>query len=197
MEDILLTITFTLFVASTVNERIIDLLKLYLPKLGIRYYNPRDEIQRHRRLWLITFVTGLVTSFILSLNIVSLVLNLRNTLEGKDNLNKIASFFLGLGDLLAEAAKDGNENLSIVVYGIGFIFTAVFVSLGSKFWHDILDLVLFVKNSKRKIAQFSPKGVNKSEQIEAYMEENEFEIAKQALAAHTKDLQDRFPNASI
>ncbi len=178
--DILMTVLFTLFVASTVNERIIDFIKLRFPVLWLKSVNPKDEIRRHQYLWLLAFGMGVVTTALLDINIVHI-------LTAQQNGDTIVGFL----DWIVQY-KD-----KWYVLGWGYLFTALFISLGSKFWHDLLDIVLFVKNSRRKIDAFKPEGIYQIEQIDDYLKENEYEVAVKALEANRDKLEKQFGTDSI
>lgn len=169
--DVLITILFTLFVASTVNERIIDFIKVQFPILWMKSFNFNDEIKRKRRLWFLAFGMGIISARILEINIVELYHE---------------------ANLATAASSEGADSCCEI------IFTAVFISLGSKFWHDLLDLTLNVKRAKMKIHNFDPKTVTEVEDIDSYLQENEFKLAKKALETHRKRLTKTYgENATI
>jgi hypothetical protein len=79
----------------------------------------------------------------------------------------------------------------------GYLFTALFLSLGSKFWHDLLDLVLFVKNSKRKMEDFNSVGVTDMKQVMEYYQADEYDLACKTLEANRRTLESQYPNSSF
>ena len=60
--------------------------------------------------------------------------------------------------------------------------------MGSKFWHDLLDVALYFKRSKRKIDNFDIKNIDDIKNIERYLDEDEDELAKKALETHKNRL---------
>jgi hypothetical protein len=49
--------------------------------------------------------------------------------------------------------------LNIAGLAKGIVMTGLFISFGSKFWHDLLDLLCQVKNAKRLLSD--PKEIEK------------------------------------
>lgn len=45
------------------------------------------------------------------------------------------------------------EGINIVTHIVGYIGTGLFLSLGSKFWHDTLDLILRIKDTRQKLGE--------------------------------------------
>ncbi|HMG15811.1 MAG TPA: hypothetical protein VK590_10205 [Saprospiraceae bacterium] len=178
ISDSFITIVFTLFVASTVNERIIDFIKLYFPKFGLKSLRPQAELKRFRRLWLLAFAMGVLTTLLLDINLVSLLISYtkNDKMEG-----------------MMEWLIKNKDNIIVLLWG--YLFTALFISLGSKFWHDLLDLVLYVKNGRQKIKNFNPHNITDQKQIESYLSENEFMVAQKALEANRTLLAKDYPNS--
>ncbi len=173
--DDLVAILFALFVASTVNERIIDFIKLRFPALWLKSFNQREELKRHQRLWLLAFGMGIITATLVDINLLVVLIGLYPNAP-----------LIGL-----------LKNFESFTFLFGYLFTSVFLSLGSKFWHDLLDLVLFVKNSKRKIEDFNPTGVIKIEQVTDYYHADEYDMATKALEANRKELEHENPNVTF
>lgn len=180
ISDGLLVILFTLFVASTVNERIVDFVKTHFPNLWLKHFNFKDEIKRRRRVWTLTFVLGFLTALIIDINLIEIAA------KNKDSLG-------GIGGLFSEIRKEGMNSsdgeLSWFFSLLGLVFTAVFISMGSKFWHDLLDITLMVKRAKQKIHNFDPKTITEIEEIDNYLEENEYKIAQKALENNRKHFE--------
>ncbi|MCY7329798.1 MAG: hypothetical protein LH618_14695, partial [Saprospiraceae bacterium] len=177
-----MVIIFTLFVGSMVNERIIDFIKLQIPDLWLKAFNYKEELKRCKRLWLLAFFMGIVTTTILNINLITL---LKNQVPETGSL---------LQELTEWAKKAENKNVALAV---SWIVTALFISLGSKFWHDLLDLVLFLKNSKRKIENFESEEVADIKAVEKYLSENDYEIAQKTLQANLETLRKNYPDASL
>jgi hypothetical protein len=124
MIEIILPITVTLFVLSQVSERIGNFLKLYLPQkvfgnLDIKEKLPYKEKIRERKILLVSFVAGLITTLL---------------------------FFAAY---ITPAQDDSKQPLWVCYVFERWYATipimAFFLSFGSKFWHDLLD-ILFLYN---------------------------------------------------
>ena len=181
ISDTFVTILFTLFVASTANERIIDFIKLRSPSLWLKSVNQREELKRHQRLWLLAFGMGIITATLVDIN---LLVFLTENYSGA----KLTGFLKPLLE-----SKCG----FVVATAFGYLFTALFLSLGSKFWHDLLDVVLFIKNSKRKMEDFNPEGITDMKQVMEYYHADEYEIACKTLEANRRTLESQYPNSTF
>ncbi|MEM9886610.1 MAG: hypothetical protein AAF849_12020 [Bacteroidota bacterium] len=208
--DGLLVIFFILYVASLVNERIVNFIKHNFPTLWMKSVVRAEENKRRLNIWLVSFFIGILISLILDID-------LFETISKSD----IAYYIEGITDYyesgqkvnileLKKAVKSNEITLKVEVASqeiskgkeffvklLGILITALFLSLGSKFWHDILDLVLFVKNARRKIQTFDPKGITKVDQIDQYLKEDEYKIARKALQANIKELSAKYKGASF
>jgi hypothetical protein len=70
--------------------------------------------------------------------------------------------------------EQDNMLLYLVADFFGSVFSGIFLSLGSKFFHDLLDLLLESKNLKRKLTdRESIKNLHTIEEFDAYIEEVE------------------------
>ncbi len=144
-------LTLTLFLLSTINERIVNLVKLRYSgcrklwgRAG-RFGNLRQklgdgalELNRSRRLLEVNVFFGIALALALRADLIDM---LRHLSDGEARLGWAWYF--------------GNENegrtwwdwLSIPA---GCALTGFFLSMGSKFWHDVLDIVLAIKNLKEQ-----------------------------------------------
>jgi len=181
--DALIVILFTLFVASTVNERIIDFIKLRVPDLYLKSFNQKEEFRRSKRLWLLAFGFGIFTAVLLNINFLTLLIDNKDVFGDKKLLN-----------FIDRLQKESDTRFYAIA---GCFFTALFISLGSKFWHDLLDLVLFIKNSQRKTNEFNPQGLTDIKQVDQYLKEDEFQVSTLALEANRERLEKAFPGASF
>jgi hypothetical protein len=150
--EIFIPIVIILFIFSLISERLANFLKLNLPEkppgqtiMGIfpsgpfrtKTDNEYLEKIRERRVLMLAFISALVVSFASKADIFSM-------LQHMEDANKTLWWFV----------KDrGIPGYEILIWQtfFGCIFTALFISLGSKFWHDLLDLLLQVKNLKKKL----------------------------------------------
>ncbi len=121
------TIVTILFTLSLISERIGNFIKLQFSSLSITTFEVETEKKRESRILLISLACGIVTA----------------VLAGADFFTLLKE-----GSLinLSDVGKNGS---SIVKPIIGLILSGIFISLGSKFWHDVLDIVLQFSNLKK------------------------------------------------
>lgn len=130
--NVLVSLLVILLPLSFISERITNLVKLFLPtsnflSIGnVRYRenNPLLEKKRERRIFLISLLSGELVAFSLKADLFT-ILN-----SGKFGWDEPASGFSWI---------------------IGCLFTGFFLSWGSKFWHDLLGIILEAKNMRRAI----------------------------------------------
>ena len=123
---ILLTILLPL---SFIAERITNLIKLLIPDgflglVNVRYKedDPFMEKKRERRIFAISLISGGLVSFSLKADLFA-VIN-----QGTFGWNTPTTGYSWI---------------------IGCLFTGFFLSWGSKFWHDLLEILLEMKNIRR------------------------------------------------
>ena len=126
--DLLISISLTLFMLSLITEKISNFLKMHFTSLFQK--NEEDEVamkQREKRIQLLSAIIGII---------VALLCN-------ADFFNLIKSD----GSVLAPLSISGLTFKSV----LGCFITGLFLSQGSKFFHDLLDTLLFYKNTKRNL----------------------------------------------
>ena len=52
---------------------------------------------------------------------------------------------------------------------VGIVLTALFLSLGSKFWHDLLDVLYFYKNAKQKLNDKNIDSFDNADAVEEFV----------------------------
>jgi hypothetical protein len=176
----LITVLFTLFLASTVNERIIEFIKLQYPNLYLKSTDQEEELKRHKRVWWVAFGIGVFTSMFMEIDFEFL------TSSGVLKIKTLTDVME-----ISEPTKETPMRIG------GFLLSSLFLSLGSKFWHDILDIVLFAKNAKRKLSEFDPNSVRNIGQIDQFVAADDYEMALKALEGHRKELEKTYPGASF
>jgi hypothetical protein len=120
--------TIILLILSLITEKITNLLKLH-SELAVSKDSKEEELKRESKIQLLSFLIGILVALFCKAN--------------------IFLFFKPDFSLFWES-KDfvGHIYISNI---LGSIFTGLFLSLGSKFFHDLLDVLLQVKNLKRKL----------------------------------------------
>lgn len=100
-----------------------------------------DKTAQEQEITLLSLLLGLVVAVIFDINLVELIQAKSNKIE------------------LTTAVPVDLTNFQFVVTGIkpmavlGFLLTGFFLTFGSKFFHDLLDLLLEIKNQKRNLNQ--------------------------------------------
>ena len=132
-------ILLTLILALThICERITNMFKLYLPEKWVSSFKSNNKIaekKREKKIILISLIAGLTTSFIFFISCP----------ENEFTKLLIPDYWL-------------KETLLIILVGI-------LLSFGSKFWHDILDIVLSIKSLKQTDADEKANLLEEKESI--------------------------------
>lgn len=174
MIDKSIAVAITLFVLSLISERFVSWMKLYFGRLGKRliFFSDRTEDLTSK------------TNDPIEIN------NRERKILG---LNIILSVFIAfvahanLFDILNSAdpySSLGWDNVSLADYNmagnafIGCILSGLFISLGSKFWHDTLDMLLYSKNLKEKSVQKETYNVDKIEQLDSWLQQTKSDVVK-------------------
>lgn len=154
-----------LFLLSMICERVADFLKHYLSeandgfgyaigkflKIGNLLFkdekNSLQEEKRYYRILKINIICGFVVAWILHADIFSII-------ENKNEPFKA----LGWGHIkwFFQKGADGNLQWNLLyswlIFITGCFATGFFISFGSKFWHDLLDILFQIKNYRRLMA---------------------------------------------
>ncbi|MEO1627184.1 MAG: hypothetical protein AAFV25_18680, partial [Bacteroidota bacterium] len=169
----------SLFLASMVSERIVEFTKMHFPALWLKSFYPEDELKRHRNIRLLAILPALMAAVLMDVRPLILLQELSVDFSLK-----------GIGQLL-KILPNGFKQL------FGYFLAALLISLGSKFWHDLLDLVVFVKNGKRQIRDAQMPATEGTEQQRNFLKQESHQLAEQTLEANRSDLQKQFPLASF
>lgn len=139
---LLTTIVITLFVLSMINERLVNWLKLNFQSL---YEHPKNKVTTRLENNLGNFRIPQVISS-----------EEKKRVRGIENITIFCAFFTALitkANLfyLLEKGKLA-DSIGFDNSLLGCFLTGLFISLGSKFWHDVLDVVLNYSNFRKKLA---------------------------------------------
>jgi len=161
---------FILFVLSQISERIANFLKLKLSdtrlmlkagdnwfKRNLSFGNTKvksndQELEKDRefRILKINIATGIFIALSFRTDLFTIISNIDNPTAHIGWVN------IGT-DFKAFNAVITCDPVAVILFGlellVGCIITGVFISFGSKFWHDILDLVLQAKNFRSMMTQ--------------------------------------------
>ncbi|MEP1095339.1 MAG: serine protease [Cyclobacteriaceae bacterium] len=152
MEEQLILLFSLLFVLSLVSERLANFLKLQLhekkvagklkfPNLRLTSENKDKEKIREKAVLVINLISGLIIAVSMNISLIEIINHL-------DSIDKYIGW---------------DRTFAVTGYTIfGWCFTALFLSLGSKFWHDLLGIVWAVKDAKKKIGTLSSSVERKS-----------------------------------
>lgn len=164
-EKVITTIVMQLFILSTISERVTNFIKLNLQSVTERLGNFRDKEN--------------------------------SQIKEKEREKGILNWAIVIGILVAVLAKadlfymvkEGKLQQSWVDINIlGCLLTGFFISLGSKFWHDLLDLLLQVKNLKSKLVDQKDIEFSKIEEFDEFMATYEANLVKKVLAERHSEL---------
>jgi len=153
--QILVSLVVVLLPLSFIAERFSNFFKLILPSQGklnfgnLRHkeHDAKKEKTRERKIFLISLLSGEIVAFALKADLFRIIE------DGKIGWN------------------NQSDNLLWIV---GCIFTGFFLSWGSKFWHDLLGILLQVKNLRKAYAE--EKTVEVRIKTEAIQPANDSEI---------------------
>jgi hypothetical protein len=127
-KDLLYTITLILFALSLICERVANLIKLSHKDLRTKHTLKHLEKDRERKIMWMALACGWLVAGI----------------SGGDFFTLVHE-----GHLLNYFTDTEVKTSQVLQAILGCLITGVFISLGSKFWHDMLDIVLQISNLKR------------------------------------------------
>ena len=122
--ELIISVTLTLFMLSLITEKISNFIKLNIPTLFAKFEDPINEKKRERKIQLLTGLIGVSVALLCNADFFTLI---------KQN---------GTIEPLTKLTFEGV---------IGCIVTGLFLSQGSKFFHDLLDTILYYKNVKKAL----------------------------------------------
>lgn len=157
--------TLVLFILSLITEKVANFIKLHSTRLAIPQNSLLFEISRTRAIQKRTIVIGIVIAVLCKANL----FNIFNTESPLFWVRNDLPFF-------TSEVFDWNENFGWVEF-IGILFgsalTGLFLSFGSKFFHDLLDLLLEAKNLKRKLAERADWNFDTTTEVDNYILTND------------------------
>lgn len=176
MYEKLITVATMLFILSMISERVVTFFKLWCVKgnsflfiivskeldTSKKYENEELENKRQRAILAI----NLTISFLIALISKASLFNMF-TYDNSSDLE----FLLGWDF----PSLTFHEFFSVL---IGCGLTACFISLGSKFWHDMLDMLFYAKNLKEKLVDAETYKANNLKQLDEYIETEYYELAR-------------------
>jgi hypothetical protein len=82
--------------------------------------------------------------------------------------------------------------IDIPKFIFGILFTGFFLSFGSKFFHDLLDILYQTKEYKRKLLNKETYEQDSASAVSDFIEADSHDLAKKALAKHGKSLKEKY-----
>lgn len=191
MEEKLITVATMLFILSMISERVVTFFKLWCVTgnsflfgivsseidTSVKSDDPVKENKREKAILSI----NLSISFLIALISKASLFEMFTYEKGSD-----LEFLLGWDF----NSLDTYKFFSIL---IGCGLTACFISLGSKFWHDMLDMLFYAKNLKEKLVDKATYEITTLKQLDEYIETDYYELA-QACWEQNKDKINSLPN---
>jgi hypothetical protein len=189
-----ISVAIMLFILSMISERFVTWVKIYFGKAGRSLWilfnkqkcNLRKAAQTKEE-------EKSLEVQVLGLNI---VLSIMIALAAHADLFNVFSMddpYKALGWSGVEI-KDIWNFLGIVS---GCMLTGLFISLGSKFWHDLLDLLLYAKNLKAKLSDPQTYDADSIDQLTEYLSFTQSDLVKLAIEQNSSYLQTKFPNINF
>jgi hypothetical protein len=185
MLDKYISITIILFILSMISERVSNFLKLNLPEdtliLGLfktdkyrtKLKDSYQEKLRERRIFGLALFCGFIVAFCAKANLISMF----NEKKGVDMANT-----------MGWELKDVSWDFNFLMILIGCFLTGIFLSLGSKFWHDLLDLLLQIKNYREKLVDEKTYQVSIAKELDEFLSFTKAELVEKAIDANRTSL---------
>jgi hypothetical protein len=190
-------IAIMLFILSMIAERIVTWIKIYFGKGGRRLWFLFNSDKKNLRKAYSQEDEKSIEVQILGLNI---CISILIALVANANL---FSIFKAVEPFTAFGWDNYNFDLSIdgfvfFMYSlVGCSLTGLFISLGSKFWHDMLDLLFYTKNLREKLSQSQPYQVSSIAELDNYLTLNGSNLAQLAIEQNSSYLKVKFPNINF
>lgn len=183
--DDLIVICIILFILSGINEKITQLIRNYAPfKIGsiwgIKSLKMWQNVGKTAKTWKgssrkvverevnsLSFFTGLIIACAFHVDLFNMI--------GSDDPR---------AQLFWDAQKwDRYLNpIDFIVLVLSLGLTGFFLTFGSKFFHDLLDLLFEVKNAKKKLADDNTFKVENTEQLDTFLNKSYSDIISSAIS---------------
>ncbi len=183
--DSLVAIAIILFILSTIVEKITQLIRSYSPFIGKKSRkgtknNALTGLWRHINRKQNGVDRELDRKTQREVNSLSMVIGLLIAIMFKVDLLKM----MFVNDPRKALLWSSETNYGIfdwVLLPFSIFLTAFFLSFGSKFFHDLLDTLLQVKNLKRKLVDEETYKVGRVEELDEYLDRSYEEIVQTAI----------------
>jgi hypothetical protein len=183
-------IIMIVFAFSMISERLANLIKLYLPTaiMFLRGHRLKPQVYNNKNIsWLLLSQ-----------------LNLKQENEYLEMIRKriilTISLICGLliatvfQDVISALLKNDSSNDApnpwLVISGFGMLF-----SFGSKFWHDILDFILFSKNIHRRVQDINLPAYNSAAEVKIFLQKTDQQLLEETIQQYHEELHALFAGA--
>lgn len=177
--DSAISLAIVLFILSMINERIANFIKLqfsdkkllFIPLGNLRHKGSvSEEDDRTKRILAVNIVCGTLVALALRADLIVIV-------------NHIDKPWEGIG------WNKPFEKYEYYTLFIGCFLTGCFLSLGSKFWHDLLDVLLTTKNLKQKLLdERSYQDPQTANQVVSFILTPDFKFSQSALTLYRQKI---------
>lgn len=150
-----IAVTMVLLILSMITEKIGNFVKMAQVSWIQKLMTAKDDKEREHKIQKMSMVIGIGVAVISKANIFAIY-------TGKEDFDFFwtsADFKTGIWPLISTVT--------------GSVLCGLFLSLGSKFFHDLLDMLLQVKNLKRKLVSGEEIKVETIEEYDKYLSDIE------------------------
>ncbi|MFC1555665.1 hypothetical protein ACFL67_01135 [candidate division KSB1 bacterium] len=171
--DKLIVIGIILLILSLINEKITQLFRKYLPHaneiplLKLFFRDSPVKENAEKEIMLLSIFTGILVAFFSNADLFLLIRAADPT------------------SVLFTAVFTDTFNVN---NAIGIIFTGIFLSFGSKFFHDLIDTLLQVKNLKRKLNDEKTYKIQNIDELEKYLKLSDYDLAQKAVEENRESI---------
>lgn len=196
--DSLIGATIVLFILSLITEKFVELIRKYIavpPKynklnwyrninakttFGVNQDNEELKYKKKKEISILAVVIGILIAVFAKASLFDLLSG-----NPQDKL------------FWPEQAEGVESNWLSIKFILGILLTGFFLSFGSKFFHDLLDILYQTKEYKRKLLNKETYKQNSAADVVTIIEADSFSLAKQALAQHGKDIKEKYPDLIV
>ncbi|TRW27097.1 S1 family peptidase [Flavobacterium zepuense] len=190
-------IAIMLFILSMISERVVTWIKIYFGKQGRRLWFLFNNDKKNLR-----EVNSKEDEKSMEVRVLGLNICISIFIAIGANANFFA-IFKASDPFMAVGWE--NQQWDFSLNGLGFVFytligcalTGLFISLGSKFWHDMLDLLFYTKNLREKLSQKQTYEASSTDELDEYLALDGSELAQLAVDQNGSYLKVKFPNINF
>jgi hypothetical protein len=188
-----IAIVTVFFILSLISERFITWFKLYFFKKGntllglfnwekdysVKTDDPAFEKEREQRILALNISLSILIAFLIHANLFTL-------------LKYDPTTCLGWQDFKLNSGDKFDWSLFFLEL-IGCIIGGLLMSLGSKFWHDTLDMLFYAKNLKEKLGDKETFKMNNLKELDEWIASTEADMTKKVFEEN-KAILKNIPN---